>query len=97
METLRQWFNEFESEYGPIIGVTTAEERGCPLRHGLDEVPVDVLDREFDTGYGGSGVRGTYAWSDTHVMFIVVYDGATWWAAIPRNPSSVHPQLHGGE
>jgi hypothetical protein len=46
----------------------------------------EELDREFDSGYGGSQGDAFTAWSENWVYFPAVYDGAEWVASVPRHP-----------
>lgn len=48
----------------------------------------EVLDKEFDAGYGGPEGPEFLAWTTTHVWFPVVYDGAESVGSAPRNPVS---------
>lgn len=62
---------------------------------GADQTPVvavapdeATLDVEFDDGYGGSNGPAVLVWTETHVYFPVVYDGAEWLDSAPRNPTT---------
>jgi hypothetical protein len=54
------------------------------------------LDYEFDDDYGAPGCNAIYAWTATKVIAIGQYDGSTWPYAIPRDPTSVMPEMQGG-
>jgi hypothetical protein len=56
-----------------------------------------VLDVEFDDGYGTSHGPEFTAWSQTRVLFPVVYDGAEWVESVPRNPSDEVTTHVGGQ
>lgn len=45
-----------------------------------------IWDKEFDNGYGSPEGSNVLAWSETHVYFPVVYDGAEWIESAPRDP-----------
>lgn len=57
----------------------------------------DVLDVEFDDGYGGSEGPPVLIWTEQRVYFPVVYDGAEWLGSAPRNPTSEGQEHVGGE
>lgn len=59
------------SDPGPVVAVAPDES---------------VLDVEFDAGYGGSRGQPVLVWTEDHVYFPVVYDGAEWLGSAPRNP-----------
>lgn len=55
-----------------------------------------LLEREFDDGYGGVECNRVYAWTATRTLFVACYDGSSWIASVPRNPSDCEPQCVGG-
>lgn len=57
----------------------------------------DVLDIEFDDGYGGSEGQDFLVWTKEHVYFPVVYDGAESVGSAPRNPQTQGQPHVGGE
>ena len=56
----------------------------------------DVLDVEFDDGYGSPEGPNFLAWTDTRVIFPVCYDGAEWVGTAPRHPVIEGQQHVGG-
>lgn len=42
------------------------------------------MQREFYSGYGTSLRTPFIAWSETHVYFPIVYDGAEWIERVPK-------------
>jgi hypothetical protein len=54
------------------------------------------VDREYDNGYGSPKCPSTYAWTESRVLFVVQYDGATDVHSLPRNPVDVKPDMPGG-
>ena len=57
----------------------------------------EELDREFDTGYGGSEGDPFTAWSENWVFFPICYDGAEWVGRAPRNPCDISMIHQGGQ
>lgn len=57
----------------------------------------EEMDIKFDTGFGGSEGLPFTAWTDTYVLFPVVYDGAEWVSKAPRNPCDEACQHCGGQ
>ena len=55
------------------------------------------IDREFDSGYGGSEGAPFTAWTEHWVLFPVVYDGAESIGYVPRDPCQIATQHWGGE
>lgn len=72
-----------------------------PTRNSWDKVdpigPVpwdearEALDFAYDTGFGGSDCYPVWVWTASRVLFVGVYDGATWIEAVPRNPEPAWP------
>lgn len=54
------------------------------------------LDYEYDGGFGGEDCHPIYIWTETRVLFVTCYDGATWISSVPRNPEDCKPQFMGG-
>lgn len=46
----------------------------------------DDLEKNFDSGYGGTEGKPFTAWGLDYVYFPVQYDGAEWVESVPRNP-----------
>lgn len=62
----------------------------------LEQVPAEVLDREFDSGWGGTEGTPIMAWTKNFVIFSCQYDGSEWLSSIARNPIPTNPGFHGG-
>jgi hypothetical protein len=56
----------------------------------------EMLDYEYDDGYGSPDCQAITAWTKTKVIFVVQYDGSTSVWAIPRNPIAHMPEMPGG-
>jgi hypothetical protein len=56
----------------------------------------DELDYEYDSGYGSPECHAVTAWTKSKVIFVGIYDGATWVTSVPRNPALHNPQMVGG-
>lgn len=54
-----------------------------------------ILDYDYDNGHGGADCHAVYAWTDTRVLFVAEYDGATGVNWIPRNPEPGEPNFDG--
>ena len=57
----------------------------------------EILNYDFDSGYGGSNGSFFTAWTKDVVYFPAVYDGAEWIASVPRNPCNNATKHVGGE
>lgn len=57
----------------------------------------ETFDVEFDGGWGSSNGPAVLAWTESHVYFPVVYDGAEWIASAPRNPVPEGQRHVGGQ
>ena len=68
---------------GPLVACTLSEAE---------------LDEEFEGGLGSVLGKAFTAWTETWVLFPVVYDGAQWVGCVPRNPCDqvTRPQGGGG-
>ena len=83
MATWRKLIEDFLDEKGDTLVATTLSQA--------------ELDKEFNSGYGGSeGVPFT-AWSEDWVYFPGVYDGDEWVDRVPRNPCDIKTNHIGGE
>jgi len=56
----------------------------------------EILDYSYDDDYGAPDCHAITAWTPSRVLFICTYDGSTWVASVPRNPTDHSPILHGG-
>ena len=92
MESNTNWFNELKKidEEEKIIGIATDEG----FFNTIDEAK-EVLDYDFDGGYGGTNGPAFTAWTYTRVHFPVGYDGSEWIDNVPRNPTD-EPTGHVG-
>lgn len=57
----------------------------------------EILDKDFDDGYGTSKGDAFTAWSQNRVFFPVVYDGAEWVESVPRDPCDEATAHVGGQ
>ena len=48
--------------------------------------PKEILDFEFDDGYGSANAPAVMAWSESYVIIVREYDGSEWLEWLPRNP-----------
>lgn len=51
-----------------------------------NETPKEILDFEFDDGYGSADAPPVIAWSKSYVLYIHEYDGAQSLKWIPKYP-----------
>jgi hypothetical protein len=61
-------------------------------------IPEPVLDREFDSGYGGQNGDLFIGYTTRFVYVTCYYDGSEWISTVPRNPSGItdHIPEYGG-
>lgn len=71
-----------------------AQDSGPIVAYAPDEASFDVA---FDDGYGGAEGPHVLAWTENHVYFPVVYDGAEWIGSAPRSPTPAGQGHVGGE
>ena len=109
MANLVKWI-ENAADGEEIIGVVIGDfgwggflEERCPKlipkeKRGVvlpwDEAK-ELLDYEFDDGYGAPGCHAIYAWTKNKVIFVGTYDGSTWIESVPRNPVDCNPHMIG--
>lgn len=94
--TIRSWFSDVldDQPHTFWMPLTTPDEYGLGSvwskfpcgTWSWKNVPVEILDQSFDSGYGAQGVPSFVAWSDDYVYYVHEYDGATSLARVPRNP-----------
>ena len=60
------------------------------------EIAKPLLDYEFNDGYGSPQCHAITVWTETKVIFVDQYDGATNIRWIPRNPIDHDPIMPGG-
>lgn len=94
MTTLRKWFEGQQTpthfrwlkvDLGWYLPSDAWEDRTYQLI-SWGEMPAEILDREFDEGYGSAGIPAFYAWSPDFVYCRHEYDGSTSLRVLPRNP-----------
>lgn len=82
-------------------GLTSWREEIAIMLSGEKMIACTLTDKEldvcFDAGFGGSDGKPFTAWTDTRVLFPVVYDGSEWVGSVPRNPCGVTTTHQGGE
>lgn len=63
------------------------------MREALDHRPItvapseDVLDVEFDDGFGTPKGPSVLVWTEARVYFPVAFDGVEWMDSAPRHPT----------
>ena len=57
------------------------------------EEGLEILDEEYDSGYGGADCFPFYAWSANHFFTVSEYDGSTHVSAWPRHPVNIAPEM----
>lgn len=70
-----------------------------PLYFNKEELSkaLQILDFEFDSGYGGEEGYAVYVWTKDKIIVKGCYDGSEWYTAIPRNPDkNIVPTSIGG-
>ena len=79
-QMLQEEFEKNKEDFSKMVTTLTEEE----------------MNREFDSGYGGT--EGAYftAWGDKYVYFPICYDGAEWVGTAPRNPCDKKMAHQGG-
>lgn len=74
------------------------EDKGESFADVVAIAPADLdLDRQFDSGFGGSKGHPFTLWTKKRVYFPVVYDGAEWVGSVARDPCDEASCHHGGE
>lgn len=62
-----------------------------------DPAIAEFLDTEKDFGFGSVGHKPLWAWTERHVIVTAVYDGSTWFHAVPLSPDTPgDPDFIGG-
>lgn len=89
-----------------VIGVMGWGDHGSEAIPGYSNIPkgelltwneaVNYLDFDYDNGFGVPGCMSIFAWTESRVLFVDQYNGATSVCTIPRNPIDVMPQIFGG-
>jgi hypothetical protein len=100
--SLRKWFEAAAEVAGEVPEMYTL---GQVDRWDSEQLPVqvyewpppnEVLDREFDPGYGGEEAQPIYAWSENWIWFLGCYDGSEWLQILPRHPTASCVPRHVG-
>jgi hypothetical protein len=85
-----------DSAYGFL-----SSERRRPIPKKLKFIPVkweevaDYLDYNYDRDYGGPDCHKIYAWTNSWIIYVDEYDGATQVSRIPRHPVPCEPDFGG--
>ena len=88
MTTWRECLKDLDIDPESVIAWTSNDE--------MSKKQPSWLDTEFPSGYGSESGTPFMAWTQDHVIFCAMYDGAEWLEKIPRNPTSFAPQHIGG-
>lgn len=109
MGNLKQWIlREAKGEpiYAVVIGAfgwggfhedTAQQIPGTQQEHVLNwDEASELIDYEFDSGYGAPSCHAVYVWTATKVMWITQYDGATSLSSMPRHPMDGPVEMPGG-
>jgi len=54
------------------------------------------IDYDFSSGYGHPECNAIYVWTESRIIFVGQYDGATFPIWLPRNPIDIMPDMPGG-
>ena len=58
---------------------------------------LDILDFEFDDGFGGEEGYNLYVWTKNWIIIKSCYDGSENYCKVPRNPNKeILPESFGG-
>lgn len=82
-----------------VIGPDRDDDYGVPKDKQnvvlLWEEAAPLLDRDYDSGYGGADCNPVTAWTKNKVLWVAEYDGATGVNWIPRDPVDHKPEHSG--
>jgi hypothetical protein len=56
----------------------------------------EEMNKEFDSGYGGTKGVSFTVWTKNTVYFPICYDGAEWVGSVSRNPDGKSTEHQGG-
>lgn len=93
MSTMREWLNKANFDWSSATIILHTTSGNNPGWAGKIESRVeiqeghDVLDKEFDDGYGGPECPRFIAYDNLNTYFPCQYDGATWLTVVARDPS----------
>lgn len=76
---------ELEPLIEPVQGKVITWDEARPL-----------LDYTYDSGYGAPTCHAVYLWTESYIVWVTQYDGATWLDSAPRNPVECYPHMPGG-
>jgi len=74
----------------------TPEVMGRPMLWGEAARLLDDPRWRIAGDYGLEETFALWIWTNRRVLFVGCYDGATWLAGVPRNPTEGMPRLVGG-
>jgi len=73
------------------------KEHGESWENTVDSTLTDEqLDKEFDSGYGGTEGDAFTVWTEKRVYFPICYDGAEWCGSVARHPDGKPTEHQGG-
>lgn len=92
LATIRQWLQDagFDFEAGTIVYHQVESEHRGPGQSdaicAISPMPDDILDKEFEDGYGVTRCPRFFARCGDWIFFPAQYDGATWLEKVNVNP-----------
>lgn len=95
--TIQQWLDWFTERTGEkvthlVLGDDPAWEGVQPnVVIPITDIPREVLDHKFDSGFGMAESPNLCGWSETYVVFSKEYDGAESLDWVPRHPVAHRP------
>ena len=85
-----------EWDYGdPDHSPVPKDKKGCLIN--IEDAKSFMKGWSFNGGYGLHDCYPCYVWTNKRVIFICLYDGATWLSSVPRNPIEILPGFKGRE
>ena len=73
------------------------KEHGESWENTVDSTLTDEqLDKEFDSGYGGTEGDAFTVWTEKRVYFPICYDGSEWCGSVARHPDGKPTEHQGG-
>lgn len=107
--TIRKWLARFTAETGEQVTTMRVvvdapddiptyrwEDECTASTLPIAEVPDEILDAEFDDGFGGTNCRPFWAWSPSWVLLVRNYDGSEGLRWVPRHPDVPSEPTHIG-
>lgn len=107
MTNITEWFETAAGEETIVSAVVgkhykntfsgeEPSEFNCPVNRVLPWTEArEYLSVEFNSGYGGADCYPVFAWTATKILTVLEYDGATFPAVYPRNPTDCVPGFTG--